>query len=504
VNAYEVYDTNGHGRGSNTMRGLRTSFFRADHRGPGRAGPSRALWTVLATSAALALTSPAEAALYYWPSYSSVYVQPAPPPPPWRAKIRRHAEKKIELAAKETAKPQGPLIIAISIEKQSLKLYDANGLFAESPVSTGMRGHPTPLGVFSVIQKQKMHRSNIYSGAPMPYMQRITWSGVALHAGVLPGYPASHGCIRMPTAFAIKMWAWTRMGARVIITPGEITPAAFSHPLLASRKPAPPSAEAGLPPAEPLAKSGQAGPQDSVASAAASAPELRTTLGHEDVATPGAERAHPTRTADADSSSASPPATLSDAGPSSSVTLPPTETPKTDSGAPAAIAPKDPSRSGEVPAAKADPAPPKRIGQIAVFVSRKDAKLYVRQNFEPLFDVPVTIAPSEHPLGTHVFTAEVDKADSSQLHWSVISLPPANRHEADTAAHKRKIASAAETRPAVLPDSAGEALDRLSLPAEAMSRIAELLSNGSSIIVSDLGIGAGETGEGTEFLVPLR
>ena len=119
----------------------------------------------------------------------------------------------------------GPLIIAISIEKQTLKVYDANGFFAESPVSTGMQGHSTPMGVFSIIQKNKLHHSNIYSGAPMPFMQRITWSGVAMHAGVLPGYPASHGCIRMPMAFATKMWNWTRMGARVVVTPGEITPA---------------------------------------------------------------------------------------------------------------------------------------------------------------------------------------------------------------------------------------------------------------------------------------
>jgi len=484
------------------MRGLRSSFLRADHRGPERAGARRALWTALAAIALVALTSPAEAALYYWPAYSSVYVQPAPAPLPRRAKIRRHAEKQIELAAKDTAKPQGPLIIAISIEKQNLKLYDANGLFAESPVSTGMRGHPTPLGVFSVIQKQRMHRSNIYSGAPMPYMQRITWSGVALHAGVLPGYPASHGCIRMPTTFAIKMWGWTRMGARVIITPGEITPAAFSHPLLASRKPAPLSAEAGLPPAEPSAKARQPEPQQSVASAVASAPELRTTLGHEDGANPGTEQAHPTRTADADSSSAGRPATLSDAGPSS-VTLLPTEAPKTDRSASATDASKDPLRAADVSAEKTDPALPKRTGQIAVFVSRKDGKLYVRKNFEPLFDVPVTIAASERPLGTHVFTAEVDKADSNQLHWSVISLPPSSWHEEEMA-RKRKIASAAETGPKVLPDSASEALDRLTLPAEALSRIAESLSNGSSIIISDLGIGTGETGEGTDFIIPLR
>ncbi len=155
---------------------------------------------------------------------------------PRKPKARRPSAK-TEAAIKETnAKPQGPLIIAVSIEQQKVRVYDANGLFAESPVSTGMKGHSTPMGVFSVIQKHKMHHSNIYSGAPMPYMQRITWSGVAMHAGVLPGYPASHGCIRMPMAFAVKMWNWTRMGARVIVTPGPITPASFSHPLLVAQK----------------------------------------------------------------------------------------------------------------------------------------------------------------------------------------------------------------------------------------------------------------------------
>ena len=136
-------------------------------------------------------------------------------------------------------KPQGPLIISISIAQQKLRIYDAHGLFAETPISTGMPGHLTPMGVFSIIQKQKFHRSNIYSGAPMPFMQRITWSGVAMHAGVLPGHPASHGCIRMPMAFAVKMYGWTRMGARVIVAPGDVTPASFAHPLLAAVKVSP-------------------------------------------------------------------------------------------------------------------------------------------------------------------------------------------------------------------------------------------------------------------------
>ena len=90
----------------------------------------------------------------------------------------------------------------------------------------------------------------------MPYMQRITWSGVAMHAGVLPGYPASHGCIRMPMAFAVKMWNWTKMGARVVVTPGEITPASFSHPLLATLKvpPQPVAADEPKPDAPAAAK----------------------------------------------------------------------------------------------------------------------------------------------------------------------------------------------------------------------------------------------------------
>ena len=183
---------------------------------------------------------PAEAQMFWPMGPADEYGQPHFEQEP-RIERRRprpvRTRQKLPDAPKDTAKPRGPIVIAISIEKQELKLYDQNGLFAESPVSTGMRGHSTPMGVFSVIQKNKYHRSNIYSGAPMPYMQRITWSGIAMHAGALPGYPASHGCIRMPMNFAMRMWGWTRMGARVIVTPGEVSPVDFSHPLLIARKP---------------------------------------------------------------------------------------------------------------------------------------------------------------------------------------------------------------------------------------------------------------------------
>jgi hypothetical protein len=154
-------------------------------------------------------------------------------------------------------------------------------------------------------------------------------------------------------------------------------------------------------------------------------------------------------------------------------------------------------------------AAPKRSGQISVFVSRKDSKLYARQNFAPLFDVPVTIAPSDRLLGTHVFTAQVDKDDANVLHWSVVSLPVRARYaeqrdEDERGSRRHRGAGAAEIKPMPAADSPAEALDRLTIPAEAMARIVEALSTGGSIIVSDQGIAAGETGEGTDFIVSLR
>ena len=133
----------------------------------------------------------------------------------------------------------------------------------------------------------------------------------------------------------------------------------------------------------------------------------------------------------------------------------------------------------------------------------------MRQNFAPLFDVPVTIAASDRPLGTHVFTAQTDKDDANLLHWSVVSMPVVARHAArqdddERASRRRKTTGAIEVKPVPYPDSAAEALDRLTIPADAMARINEALSTGGSIIVSDQGINGGETGEGTDFIIPLR
>jgi hypothetical protein len=143
----------------------------------------------------------------------------------------RHRHASPRSAKKDQAQEatNGPLQIIISIPDQRISVYDNGALLARSAVSTGVRGHPTPRGVFSVISKQRWHRSNIYSGAPMPYMQRITWSGIALHAGVVPGHPASHGCIRLKSTMAVRLWHLTSRGTRVIIAPQDIQPVEIAH-----------------------------------------------------------------------------------------------------------------------------------------------------------------------------------------------------------------------------------------------------------------------------------
>ncbi len=147
------------------------------------------------------------------------------------ARHRQRSEAAKEKAA-EPARPSGPLFFVISTNAQHVSVYGPDGLYARSPVSTGQPGHSTPHGIFSIIGKERFHRSNLYSGAPMPFMQRVTWSGVAMHEGVLPGYPASHGCIRMPHEFARRLFGITAGNERVIITRQDIVPAQFSHPRL--------------------------------------------------------------------------------------------------------------------------------------------------------------------------------------------------------------------------------------------------------------------------------
>src|SRR5256886_2605993 len=125
-----------------------------------------------------------------------------------------------------------PIMAIVSIKTQQVTFYDADGWILRAPVSTGTTGRETPAGVFAVIEKDKDHRSTMYDDAEMPNMQRITWNGIALHGGPLPGYAASHGCVRMPYGFAEKLFDRTRIGMRVIISPDDAEPVEFSHPAL--------------------------------------------------------------------------------------------------------------------------------------------------------------------------------------------------------------------------------------------------------------------------------
>lgn len=485
----------------------------------------------LVAIAGLAGTGTAHASMFWFDDEPAI-IERAPLSQPKRQPKQRQSYPKLPSLPKQAAKPQGPLLVNISLGRQTIKVYDDNGLFAESAVSTGMRGHTTPTGIYSVIQKSKWHRSNIYSDAPMPFMQRMTWSGIAIHAGALPGYPASHGCVRIPMSFAVQIWDWTRMGARIVVTSSEITPIDFAHRLLPISKPVAEDAPmAATDPASPAAaRSGGTDHSDTGSELTFTNLKLRPSLQGPAILTTG-----PTATALraqtylADASVAMPdlsstaiasdaPASQlrsasfaageqsTDAGNNERSLLAVSAAEPADSTevVTGSILPKDAAPAVDVPGKSTSA---KSTGRIAAFISRKDRKLYVRQNFEPLFDVPVTIADSERPLGTYLFTAMADKSAPDTLRWTVMTLPTEAQtgQSASTPAARRKRNTAAIATPDPAQPTPTEALDRITIPEESMRQLAELLAPGGSIIVSDQGIAASrETGRGTDFIVSLK
>jgi hypothetical protein len=141
----------------------------------------------------------------------------------------------------------GPIVMVVSLTQQKAYVYRNGILIGASTVSTGRPGHLTPTGVFTILQKQKEHRSTIYDGAPMPYMERLTWGGIALHAGGLPGYPESHGCVHLPSEFAKLLFGISPAGMTVVIVSDTTAPESIAHPGYL----APVSFDCGKP-AEPL------------------------------------------------------------------------------------------------------------------------------------------------------------------------------------------------------------------------------------------------------------
>jgi lipoprotein-anchoring transpeptidase ErfK/SrfK len=124
-----------------------------------------------------------------------------------------------------------PVIAVVALKEQRVTVYDANRPILRAPISSGRTDYETPVGVFSVLQKEAEHYSNRYDDASMPFMERITWSGIALHAGALPGNPASHGCIRLPYEFAERLFGLTKLGMRVVIARNDVAPTPSHIPI---------------------------------------------------------------------------------------------------------------------------------------------------------------------------------------------------------------------------------------------------------------------------------
>ncbi len=128
------------------------------------------------------------------------------------------------------AAPEGPLVMIVSLDEQRVYVYRNGIAIGLSTISSGRKGHETPTGVFTILQKDRDHRSNKYDNAPMPFMERLTWDGIALHGGQLPGHPASHGCVRLPQGFAEKLYSITRRGETVVVADAKVAPADIVHP----------------------------------------------------------------------------------------------------------------------------------------------------------------------------------------------------------------------------------------------------------------------------------
>jgi L,D-transpeptidase catalytic domain len=375
--------------------------------------------------------------------------------------------------------PKGPLQMVVSIGQQHVTLYANGTRVTQARVSTGTPGHPTPLGVFSVIEKDRYHRSNLYDSAPMFYMHRLTWSGVAMHEGILPGYAASHGCIRMPTDFVSRLWQISKLGVRVVIARNDPVPYEFDHPKLFN------------PRGKPVAQVSQAEPAS-----------RRVVLAQATVT----DAVEPSQPIQGEAPAASQPAEAETTGvtPAQAVDAP-AATPAVEATPGAEPEKREPTEAEpRKPASPRNRAgePLKTTGQVAVFVSKREKKVFVRQGFIPVFDMPIEIANPDQPLGTHVFTAMEIQDGGGRMRWNAISMPAENlSRPVDVRSGKRgRNVEPAAAHNGKAPSTAAEALARINLPPEAVERISELLTPGSSLVVSDHGLGR-ETGRYTEFIV---
>src|SRR5215467_538104 len=391
-----------------------------------------------------------------------------------------------------------PIMAIVSIKSQQVTFYDADGWILRAPVSTGITGRETPAGVFAVIEKNKDHHSTLYDDAWMPNMQRITWNGIALHGGPLPGYAASHGCVRMPYDFAEKLFDKTRIGMRVIISPNDAAPVEFFHPALFV-----PNAEAvAAAPAraEPLAREAAEAAKTAdeakkvaataareAASFTASLRKLEWLKPRADAELTFADKALAATKTDQAKARAEELRQKAAAKAAEAGTQLDRAKADAKSKLDAAAAAKDAAQAAETKqAAAAKAASEAKLEPVSVYISRATQKLYVRRNthkrspdggevFDATIEVPVTIRNPDKPIGTHVFTA-VARNDAG-LRWTAVTIDNG--------------------------DDAKDALDRITIPQDVLGRIAPTALPRSSIIVSDEPLSS-ETNYRTEFVAVLN
>ena len=407
-----------------------------------------------------------------------------PAPPPKEATAPREAGE--------------PIMAIVSIKSQQVTLYDADGWILRAPVSTGVKERETPAGVFAVVERKEDHRSNMYDDAHMPHMQRITWNGIALHGGPLPGYAASHGCVRMPFGFAEKLFGKTRIGMRVIIAPNDAAPVEFSHaalfvPNAAALAAAPVRAETLVREAVEAAKAA-----DEAKKAAAKAPRetasltasLRKLQGLK--ARADAELALSDKrlaAAKTDEAKAKAEEAKQKAAAMAAEAGTQLDTAKADAKSkPDPAVTKEAAKAAETKkAASAKAAMDAKLAlePVSIYISRATQKLYVRRNthkpapdgggevFDSSIEVPIAIRDPGKPIGTHVFTA-VARNDAG-LRWTAVTIDG---------------------------DDAKNALDRITIPKDVLDRIAPTALPRSSIIISDEPLSE-ETNYRTEFVAVL-
>ena len=393
-----------------------------------------------------------------------------------------------------------PIMAIVSIKTQQVTLYDADGWILRAPVSTGVKGRETPAGIFAVVEKEREHRSTMYDDAEMPHMQRITWNGIALHGGPLPGYAASHGCVRMPFGFAERLFDKTQIGMRVIISPNDAVPADISHPALfqpngeavaaapARVEPLAHKAAQAVKAAEEAKKAAAAAARET-ASLAASLRKLKQLKARADAEFARADKA--VAAAKTDQARAGAEERKQKAAAKVAELGTQLDTAKADapSKPAAAVAAKDAAKEAETrktAAIRAANEAKLALEPVSIYISRATQKLYVRRNthkpapdgggevFDTSIEVPVTIRDPGKRIGTHVFTAMA--REGAGLRWTAVTIDDG--------------------------DGANAALDRITIPEAVLDRIAPTALPRSSIVISDEPLSA-ETNYRTEFVAVL-